>query len=112
MTFRIDPSRLAPADLPAGALDVVPHPPREAPSAPDPDAATLADSLRRFVSATRASSTAEIDAQRSDRIRAFFDRLDVEVPVLAGEPGQTRKVAVPFRMSHTFDNAYYNTALL
>ena len=111
MTFRVDPRRLAPAELTPRALDVMPHP-REAPPAPDPDAATLGDSLRRFVNATRATSTAEIDAQRSDRIRAFFDRLDVEVPVLAGEPGQTRKVAVPFRMSHTFDNGYYNAALL
>jgi hypothetical protein len=120
----------APAErLPPPAFD----PPQRAPDAPvspppsprDPDAATHDDNLRRFIDsahpqskpvarATSGSveSTAEIDAQRSARIRAFFDRLDVEVPMLVGEPGETRRVAVPFRMSHPNTNAEYNRALL
>jgi hypothetical protein len=126
MTLRVDTPRTAPADLPAPPFDLVPHKPSTAPAAQDPDAVTLADSLRRFVDAARAeeqagklaalggvvAAPAEVDAQRSARIRAFFDRLDIEVPVLAGEPGETRRVAVPFRMSHPSDNSHYNTALL
>jgi hypothetical protein len=126
MALRVDTTRTAPADLPVPAFDLVPPTPSKPPAAPDPDAVMLADSLRRFVDASRAeekagrlaalgsivASPADVDAQRSARIRAFFDKLNVEVPVLAGEPGETRRVAVPFRMSHESTNAGYNAALL
>ncbi len=126
MALRVDTLRTASADLPTPAFDGVRPAPSEAPGAPDPDAVLLGESLRRFVEAARTeerasklaalggvvASAAEVDAERSDRIRAFFDRLDVEVPVLAGEPGETRRVAVPFRMSHEIDNSEYNSALL
>jgi hypothetical protein len=126
MTLRVETPRAAPTtDRPVPDLNHLPVPEPSPPPA-DPDATTLADNLRRFVAASRAEdhaaratavraappSTAEIDAQRSQRIRAFYDRLDVQVPVLAGEPGEMRRVAVPFRMSHPNDNSEYNRALL
>jgi hypothetical protein len=40
-----------------------------------------------------------VDADRTRRIRAFFGRFAVDVPTSGGAPGETRKVAVPFRMS-------------
>ena len=124
MTLRVDNSRAS--DLPPPSFEPLPHASSEPPAPLDPDAHTLADNLRRFVDAAREGQRAgrlaavggavagggDIDAQRSARIRAFFDRLDVEVPVLAGEPGEARRVAVPFRMSHESDNSYYNRALL
>jgi len=126
MTLRVDTTRTAPSDLPVPHFDPVPHLPSEASPPADPDALTRAESLKRFVDAARAEQNAgrlaalggvvasrpDVDAERSDRIRAFFGQLDVEVPVLAGEPGETRRVAVPFRMSHESDNAHYNAALL
>jgi hypothetical protein len=117
----------APAErLPPPAFDPPPRAsdrPARTP-APDPDASTHDDDLRRFIDAARpqskpvapsstdTESAAEVNAQRSARIRAFYDRLDVQVPVLDGEPGETRRVAVPFRMSHPYDNAECNRALL
>jgi hypothetical protein len=74
---------------------------------------TIDENLRNFIEAARAEeraselaqlggalpSPADIDAQRGASIRAFFNRFDIEVPVLAGAPGETRRVAVPFRIS-------------
>jgi hypothetical protein len=127
MPLTVDTSRTAPAER----LSVPPFEPRHPPnvpepaSLPDPDAATHAEGLRRFIDAARPpskpspptrteseTSSAQIDAQRSLRIRDFYDRLDVQVPVLTGEPGETRRVAVPFRMSHPNDNVEYNRALV
>jgi hypothetical protein len=123
MTLRVDSSPTSPVErLPVPEFDP-PHP--TITPAPDPDAATSDESLRRFIDASREQrsahsggvnaslvSTSDVDAQRAARIRSFFDRLDVEVPVLGGEPGETRHVAVPFRMSHPEDNAEYDRALL
>jgi len=124
MTLRVDNSRTT--DLPPPSFEPLPQASSEPPAPLDPDAHTLADNLRRFVDAARegqrsgrlaavdgaAVGGGDIDIQRSARLRAFFDRLDVEVPVLAGEPGEARRVAVPFRMSHESDNSYYHRALL
>ncbi len=41
---------------------------------------------------------AAVDAERAAKIRAFFSKFDIEVP-LAGAAGETRRVAVPFRIS-------------
>ncbi len=126
MTLRVDPARTAPPALPAPTFDPPPRPTGESPAAPNPDPLTLAENLRRFVEASRADDgsgravapgrvvapSASVDAEVSDRIRSFYNRLDVQVPVLAGEPGETRRVAVPFRMSHESDNAAMNAALL
>src|SRR5258708_4646431 len=40
-----------------------------------------------------------IDADRTRRIREFFSRFAVDVPVAPGRAGATRKVAIPFRIS-------------
>src|SRR4051812_38191419 len=110
MTSRIDAIATRP-DLP---LDLPPILPPPSGSEPHPEGVlTIDENLRNFIEASLAEERAarlaqlsgalavpaDIDAQRRASIRAFFHRFDIEVPVLAGAPGETRKVAVPFRIS-------------
>jgi hypothetical protein len=124
MTLRVEPRRPDLSQDPPPDAAGPPPLPRESPPARDADALTHADNLRRFVDATQPEKTAgaqagaptagraaSSDTERTDRLRAFFDRFDVEVPVLAGEPGETRRVAVPFRMSHDDTGARYRALL-
>jgi len=112
VTARIDPLRTAP-DLAPDPPPILPPPRGPEPPSVETGVLTIDESLRNFIEVSRAerraselaqlggvvASPADIDAQRSARIRGFFNRFDIEVPVLAGPPGETRKVAIPFRIS-------------
>jgi hypothetical protein len=95
-----------------------PPSPRE-PSAIDQGVLRVDESLRHFIAASsdRARSTDEpgdaaVDTARAAQIRAFFSQFDVEVPITGGAPGQTRKVAVPFRISlNAFERHARNLAV-
>jgi len=93
-----------------------PASPGASPSAlppPEPFVPGLDEGLRAFVEASRAqqkaselaqvggivASPADVDAERTAHLRAFFSRFAIEVPVLEGAQGETRKVTVPFRIA-------------
>src|SRR5260221_12477715 len=115
MTSAIDPAHAA-ADRVARSLDTTQPPTQRLPSRQisypsfeaSPGDARLLDfvewSQREKASESApfeaiANAVTDIDSQRSFRIRAFFDSFNVQVPVLVGRPGETRNVAVPFRLS-------------
>jgi hypothetical protein len=122
MTSRIGSIRSEP--------DLRPDPPSTLPTSPpstppDPGAGPLRvdESLWNFIEASRREqksselaklggvvpSPRDVDADRSANIRAYFGRFNIEVAVQGGAPGETRRVAVPFRIApNAFDDHVKN----
>jgi hypothetical protein len=122
MTSRIGSIRSEP-DLRPDPSSTLPTFPPSTPPAPGDGPLQVDESLWNFIEASRVEqkssklaqlggvvpSPRDVDADRGANIRAYFGRFNIEVAVQGGAPGETRRVAVPFRIApNAFDDHVKN----